>query len=111
MNTLLDEIKEDALKNISQKFPDIDYGLDPQDEHYESIVIDRYNRKFEMKDCFIITRNSKNRGTLYVQHPRFSNKYIWTQFENNALTFSNKSAAEKYIKDHHLQGSTIERCD
>lgn len=111
MSTLLEEIKQDEVKTILEEYPDIDYGLDTEDDHYESIVIDRYNRKMDMKNRFVITRNSKNRGILYVQHPRFSNKYIWTQFENNALPFSSKSAAEKYIKDHHLQGSTIERCD
>lgn len=98
-----------TLNEIKEQHPELTYGLYPDNPNYEEIIIDRYERKIKANGHYVITRNSKNRGVLYIQDPRFSKKYMWTQFENNALIFNSEIDAINYMKEKGVNGFRIKK--
>lgn len=103
------EEKEITIKDIKKLYPNIDYGLNIENEHYDIIVRDRYERQINIQNKYVITKPSMKRGTLYVQDPIFSDKYTWSQFENNALVFNTKTEAKSYASQHNLYNTHIEK--
>lgn len=98
-----------TLNEIKEQYPELTYGIYPDNPNYEMIIMDRYERKMKANGHYIITRNSKNRGSLYIQDPRFSEKYMWTQFENNALIFNSETDAINYMKQKGINGFRIKQ--
>lgn len=98
-----------TLNEIKERYPELTYGLYPDNPNYEMIIIDRYQRHIKANGHFVITRNSKNRGSLYIQDPRFSEKYMWTQFENNALIFNSETDAIQYMKERGINGFRVKQ--
>lgn len=90
------------VKTIKQHYPHLMQGLDEDNLYLETILLDRYHREQNLKDQYVIVRGSKSRGDLYVQNPKLSSKYIWTQFKNNAQSFASKQEAFNYANQHHL---------